>query len=130
MKKLALILLISIYTTATFGIGIKQFYCCGKLKSVTIAFVEGASNKCNKANRTEGCCKTKYQIFKIKDSHVAVGGISNLSKHSTVIYLFTPSFETVALMTVPIDIDIDKASHAPPIHNGIPIYVFNCVYRI
>ena len=36
MKKAAVILLISIYTLSTFGFCLKEFYCCGKLKSITV----------------------------------------------------------------------------------------------
>ena len=129
MKKIALILLICIYALSSFGIGIKQFYCCGKLKSTNISFIQDSKQKCGMGDEKGGCCKTKFKSFKVKDSHIAAGDISNPIKHFTELHFFTPAFEVQALTNKPTD--VANASHAPPIlHPGTPVYIFNCNFRI
>lgn len=129
MKKAALILLLSLYTLSVAGIGIKQFYCCGKLKSTSISFTREAKEKCKNGDEKSDCCKTKYQTFKVKDSHIAAADISSPAKHFTDVHLITPSFDIItALVTGPVN--HTNESHAPPLHHGVPIYILNCVYRI
>jgi hypothetical protein len=128
MKKIARILLICIYALSSFGIGIKQFYCCGKLKSTNISFVQDSKEKCGKGDEISGCCKTKFKSFKVKDSHVAADGMANPVKHFADLHLFSPAFEVMALANEPVD--IANSSHAPPILLGIPVYLLNCNFRI
>lgn len=128
MKKIALILLICVYGLSSFGVGIRQFYCCGKLKSTTISLLQDGKGKCVKGDENSGCCKTKFKSLKVKDTHIAADDISNPVKHFTDLHLFTPSFE---VMTLANDlIDIANPSHAPPAHHGIPVYILNCNFRI
>lgn len=129
MKKGALILLISIYSLSTFGIGIKQFYCCGILKSTNISFVKYESKeKCDKDKTMSGCCKTKFSSFKVKDSHTAPDAINSPVKHFTDLHLFSPSFEIMSLANQPIA--VANTSYAPPLKQDIPIYILCCTYRI
>jgi hypothetical protein len=129
MKKIALIFLICLYSLSTFGIGIKQFYCCGKLKSTDITFIQQESKgKCGKGDEKSGCCQTRYKSLKVKDSHIVAGDISMPVKHFTDLHLFTPSFITMALVNQPMA--ITNTSHDPPLHQGISIYILHCVYRI
>jgi len=128
MKKIALILLICIYALSSFGVGIKQFYCCGKLKSTSISFAEDSKIKCAKGDKKSECCKTKFNSLKVKDTHIAADDISNPVKHFTDVHLFTLSFEVVALANGPMG--IANTSHAPPAHYGIPVYILNCNFRI
>lgn len=128
MKKLVLILLICIYTTATFGVGIRSFYCCDKLKSTTFVFTPTSTQKCNGKQATGKCCKTKYQLLKVKDTHVASSDVTGPVKHFSDLYVSIPSFQTIALATP--QINPQYYSNAPPLHNGLPLYIFHCVYRI
>ena len=128
MKKIALILLISIYSLSTLGIGIKQFYCCGKLKSTSISFVQDNKDKCGKGDEKGGCCKTKFQSLKVKDTYVVAGAITNPVKYFSEGIVFNPFFETIGLnkqLAV-----VSNPGHAPPVHHGAPLYIFHCVYRI
>ena len=127
LKKTAIILLLCIYSFSSFGIGIKQFYCCGKLKSTTLSLVQEIKQKCVNGNETSGCCKTQYHSFKVKDSHFATDGIDITSKYFTNLSLLIPAFETGELAIAPKN--IANASHAPP-HYKVSIYIFNCVYLI
>ena len=129
MKKIALILLICVYAFSSFGVVIRQFYCCGKLKSTNITFVQQElKEKCGKGDAKDGCCQNKFKSLKVKDKHIAADGISNPVKYFTDLHLFTPSFEEMTLANEPMD--VANTSHAPPLHYGIPVYILHCVYRI
>ena len=128
MKKIALILLISIYAVSSFGIGIKQFYCCGQLKSTTISFIQDAREKCGMGNEKEGCCKTKFQSLKIKDTHIAADEISNPQKHFSEAAIVYSVFQNIELAQQ--QVVVNNSSHAPPHHNGVPLYISSCIYRI
>ena len=129
MKKIAAILLITIYSLSVLGIGVRQFYCCGKLKSTNLTFIQEVKEKCGKSDAMKGCCKTKFHSLKIKDSHVAADGITGFVKHFSELYVVTPSFEVKTIANEPVV--VANTSHAPPpkLH-GVPIYILNCTYRI
>ena len=128
MKNIALLLLLILYTSSSLGIGIKQFYCCGKLKTTTICFKQETKEKCGKGDENKGCCKTKFKRLKVTDTQIASDIISNPIKHYTNLHLFTPFFNIIALSSE--SMDIANASHAPPSHFGIPVYLLNCNFRI
>jgi len=128
MKKISLILLITIYSLYTLGIGVKQFYCCGKLTSTDINIVQkDTKDKCGKGSM-KGCRKVKFQSLKVQDSHVAGDGITTPVKHFTDFHLFTPYFQVSMLAIKPLE--IANPTHAPPLHHGVAIYILQCVYRI
>jgi len=128
MKNITLLLLISVYTLSSLGIGMKQFYCCGKLKTTTISFIQQSNEKCGKGDKKNGCCKTKFKSLKITDNQISADKISNPGKHFTNLHLFTPTFEVTAITNEPLD--IANPSHAPPAHQDIPVYLLNCNFRI
>jgi len=130
MKKAAIILLICIYSLSSFGIGIRQFYCCGQLKSTDITFVQKESKgNCGKGEAmNSGCCQTKFTTLKVKDSHIVADDINSPVKHFADLHLFIPSFEPLAFVNQ--QMDIANPSHAPPPKQNIPIYILCCTYRI
>lgn len=128
MKKAALILLICIYSLATMGFSLKQFYCCGKLKSTTFSLVQGEQQKCIKGDGEGGCCENKYQFFKVKDKHVTAdqvnGPIKNfVDLHLNILSLWEISFASQKSVIV-------YRSNAPPSRKDISAYIYNCVFRI
>lgn len=127
MKKAALILLICIYSVATMGFSLKQFYCCGKLKSVTVALTQDAKRKCSKGSGS-GCCDNKYQFFKVKDKHKSANTVSCPVNHFTDLHLYTSSFSNTTFAAL--KTTITYSSHAPPLHLGVPVYIYNCVFLI
>ncbi len=127
MKKFALILLICIYSLSTVGFSLKEFYCCGKLKSVTVALAQDTKQKCSKGDK-EGCCKTKYQYFKVKDNHLSSAHVATLLNSFSDLHTITPSYQSISFVTL--EIDVINGNHAPPLHTGVPIYLSNCVFRI
>ena len=128
MKRVALILLISIYAFSCFGIGIRQFYCCGKLKSTSISFGHLAREKCGNGDEKSGCCQTKFQSLKIKDSHIAAGATHCPGKYFSETIFFGNSFQGT-----PADhqqIAVNNPGHAPPSGHGNPLYILFSNYRI
>ncbi len=128
MKKVTLILLISLYSLATMGFSLKQFYCCGKLKSITFSLAHQAKDKCAKGDDKSGCCDSKFQFFKVKDNHVTADQVSSPVKHFIDLHLYTPSFQNISFASQ--KTAIAYKSNAPPIHSTVPIYLSNCVFRI
>ena len=128
MKKIALILLISIYALSSFGIGVKQFYCCGKLKSSSISVMQDAKEKCSMGSEMSGCCKTKFHSFKVKDTHIAADALANHVKYFSETIVFYSSFESIGLVLQ--QIVVNYPGHAPPLHYSLPLYIFYCDYRI
>lgn len=64
MKKLVLITILISYCVASFGVSINYFYCCGKLKTVSLV-AGGEQKNCN--TKTErGCCNKKIVTIKLK----------------------------------------------------------------
>ena len=127
MKKIAAILLVLIYSMSTFGVSLKEFYCCGKLKSVSITFADTRKGKCNEAAKEEGCCKTKYQYFKVKDNHLTTTHATAPLKYYTDLYFSAASFQSISFTHVTGETNL---SHAPPLHQAVPVYIAKCVFRI
>lgn len=128
MKKVAHILLICIYLLATMGFSINQFYCCGKLRSIAVTFSQDTQQKCAKRNEKSGCCQNKYQFFKVSDKHVTSHEISSRVTINIDLHLFTLPFQHIIFSSQ--NITIANRSNAPPLHPEVPIYIYNCVFRI
>jgi hypothetical protein len=128
MKKSSIIILILIYSISISGVGLKEFYCCGKLRSVTIALTGNKEEKCNNGDNKDGCCKSKYQLLKVNDKHLAsfysVLPFKNNIEFLSSFILFQPIiFSTCQKAVI-------EGSPSPPVHSGVPIYLSNCVFRI
>lgn len=127
MKKAALISLICIYSLATMGFTLKQFYCCGKLKSITFTLEQDSKQKCGKGEGG-GCCDNKYQFFKVKDKHISADKINCPVNYFIGLHLYNPSF-TITTFAVQ-QTTLDYSSHSPPFYTGVPLYISNCIFRI
>jgi hypothetical protein len=128
MKKITVILLLCIYSISTLGLSLKSFYCCGNLKSVTVTLSQEAHEKCSNDDGSKDCCKTKYQFFKVKDNHIAADVVSTPVLHLINLHLFTPSFQVFNYQLE--ENYIAHKSNAPPLLQGVPYYIYNCVFRI
>ncbi len=128
MKRTAIILLLTIYSLSTFGVGLKEFYCCVKLKSVSLTIASEGKDKCSKGDNKQGCCKTKYQYLNVKDNHLASAHVATPLNYFSDLHTITPSYQSISFATQ--EIDVINGSHAPPLYTGVPIYISNCVFRI
>ena len=128
MKKASAIFIICVYAISTLGFSVKGFYCCGKLKSVTLSLHEDGRKKCSKDESKGMCCKTKFQYLKLKSSHIASTILLNTSHDFQPVVSFAPTRTAEIVNFIPA-IDANQ-SHAPPAHPGVAVYISNCVYRI
>jgi hypothetical protein len=128
VKKVIAILLLSIYAVSTLGLSLKRFYCCGKLKSVTVSVADDQQQKRGNDDGMNDCCKTKYQFYKVKDNHVAADVINTPVLHFINLHLFTSSFEVLNYPSE--EVYVAYQSNAPPLFHAVPDYIFNCVFRI
>ncbi len=128
MKKPALILLLIIYSMTTFGVGLKEFYCCGKLKSVSVFIVDTGIANCSKGGLEDGCCKLKFKSFKVKDNHFASVLPEVPLKYNVELLFYSTIYEPFLFTSQ--QVDVINGSNSPPLHKGIPIYIFNRVFRI
>ena len=124
LKKISLILLISIYAISALGIGVTGFYCCGKLQSLNITLNQNSTQNKDNKNR---CCQSKYQFFKIKDNHVAADHINSPVKLFTEANLFTASYQPVLYSFH--KIIFTNFGNAPPLYNGVPRHISNCTFQ-
>ena len=127
MKKAAITLLICIYSMATMGFTLRQFYCCGILKSITLSLTQDTKLKCGKGSG-DGCCNNKYQFFKVKDNHITADQVSSLVKYSIDLHLYNPALNEISFASQ--KTLISYRSNAPPLHTHGPLYIYNCVFRI
>lgn len=128
MKKAALILLVCIYSLATMGFSLKQFYCCGKLKSTTFSLLQQDKKECGKGNERSGCCDNKYQFFKVKDKYISADEVHSPVKHFVDLHLYTPTLQHISFLSQ--KTTIAYKGNAPPLATGVPIYIHNCIFRI
>ena len=128
MKKSTAIFLIGLYAISSLGFIVKEYYCCGSLKAVTISLDENANYKNIGDDNKVGCCKTKAQYLKVKQSHLASTILINAS-HDFSCLPFCLSRNDNKVVKSAAEIGGNR-SHAPPLHSGVAVYITNCVFRI
>ena len=64
MKKFLSIAILISYCIASFGVSINYFYCCGKLKTISLVAATEQKN-CNTKSE-KGCCNKKTVTIKLK----------------------------------------------------------------
>lgn len=128
MKKVTIILLLCIYTLSVVGYGVKGFYCCDNLTSVRFSFSQNAENQRVKTSDKSDCCKTKYHYFKVKDNYFAADHVNAPAKFLAEIPVFNSSYQPVLFISQ--RIIIANPGNAPPLYNGVSLYIANCTYLI
>ena len=129
MKKWGLIVLLTIYATASFGVSIQQFYCCNQLKSTSIRFVPAEENSCGMKHKMKDCCKTKVKFVKQQDTHFGQTAktVVTFFEQAEPIHFF-PNTDFIAFNS---GINPNKPIKGPPlIYSGVSLYQFYCNYRI
>lgn len=64
MKKFAILAILMVYSLASFGVSLNYFYCCGKLKEVTV-IVKPVHEKDCPVKKGKNCCENKTVSHKI-----------------------------------------------------------------
>jgi hypothetical protein len=129
MKRFSLIILILIYTSSTFGMVVKEFYCCGKLASVSLSFSTESKQKAEKKIIDTGCCKTKYFSSKVKDNHVQADAIVFGVNHFIQLATHLSSFEPTSFVNNQLYIT-NGVNDPPLLHGNTPVYIFIRSIRI
>ena len=128
MKRAFLLTIISVYLLSSIGIAINKFYCCGELKSITIAETSAALADCKMPFKAPGCCDKSSKVFKVKDQHLASGSITLTA--SPVISILNSFFSLNLVLPVSVKESVAFNYHAPPDLSGKPLLILNCTYRI
>lgn len=129
MKRTALIFILIAYAVSIFGIGVKEFYCCGKYVSSKLQYAAAPPHNCGMEEGAKGCCQTKLQFHKVGDNHAASSVVNAGEKHWQFLdiynqVLLSEDFKSNQLLSY------INSPHAPPLSGEIPIYIRNCVYRL
>jgi hypothetical protein len=64
VKKILIFVTLISYSIASLGVSLNYFYCCGKLKSVSVKV--NTEEKAEKGKSSKGCCDNKTVIVKLK----------------------------------------------------------------
>ncbi len=128
MRKIAIILLLSIYTLSVVGYTVKGLYCCDNLTSVKLSFSDNVHYHSINADDKSDCCKQKCEYFKIKDDYVASHYL-NVPLQSVAHAVLNYSSYRPALFASQ-KINVSHQSNAPPLYNGVPLFITNCTYLI
>lgn len=125
MKKIAQIFLLVIYTAAALGISVKGFYCCDTLRSVSVSLT---GTREDNTDTKDGCFKTKYQVLQVKDNHCApVLSAAPEAVYAEIAPLFYSCIQTIIPGSEPV---VTHQSNPPPLLATIPVYLYDCVFRI
>ena len=128
LKKSTILALILIYSFSTFGAGLNTFYCCGKLKSISLSFGIEQNKSIEKSNSGDGCCKIQHYNFKGKEKHYSLKSLNPPTFDSKIL-------ETALSNNHVIDFSFKKTrsingSNAPPFYKQLPLFITNRVFRI
>lgn len=131
MKKIAVILLLLIYSTTTFGVTVHLHYCMNELAGWSL-WHSGDDNKCGKCGMTEkkgGCCKDEHKSFKVKTEHQK-GDAAKLLQPvlSQVVSPVNNNALSEIILYRPFAITY-PVSHAPPLQ-ATPLFIQYCVFLI
>lgn len=127
IKKVTLILLISVYAVAVMGISLRQFYCCGKLQSTNLSLAIN-TNQSSAEGRSHGCCNNKYSFFKVNDTHVSAEKVCDAARNFNFVHLGTHTFSNLVIHRH--QFSPANNIHPPPLYPGVPLFIRNCIYRI
>ena len=126
MKKVFIIGILFFYSIATFGVSLNYFYCCGKLKTVTLVS-NSKENNCKGKSR-KGCCDNKVVTFQLKIDQ---------KENNTVNYHFSTPISSVDFYTTHYFNVTFPSTYLPIylVNNHPPDYfpsrqILYCVFRI
>lgn len=128
MKRVTAISLLLLYSLTLVGLGVKQFYCCGKLMEVSLGLADATEHACKKDLEKKNCCETAFKTLKVEDSHFSAEGVNiPATFFFTLVGIQVPSWSIEPLIERPYHIHY---GNGPPLYSHIPTYMLNCIYRI
>ncbi|MBS1759842.1 MAG: hypothetical protein JST23_06925 [Bacteroidetes bacterium] len=127
MKKLLVILLLISYSVASYGVTLNYFYCCGKLKTVSINEIKKEDNNCP-GKKNKKCCKYKKVQIKLKADQKQTPKV-DFTIHAPSIVAPIPQNTLIAYTLIEHPISIIQLQKPPPLYpEGSNIYY--CVFKI
>jgi len=128
MKRVTAICLLLLYSLTLVGLGVKQFYCCGKLKEVSFGLASAAAHHCDMDKEHKGCCETAFKTLKVEDSHFSATDVNiPATFFFTLANLQLNNWYIEPVLDQPFRF---KYGNGPPLYNSIPKYILNCIYRV
>lgn len=128
MKRVTAICLLLLYSLTLVGLGVKQFYCCGKLMESSLGLASATEHHCDMDKEHKGCCDTAFKSLKVEDSHFSAA-------HVNIPSTFFFTLANLQLHAWRIEPVLDMPFHfnygnGPPLYSNIPGYILNCIYRV
>lgn len=129
MKKIVVILLLSIYGSATMGATIHMHYCMNKFVGWSLWHGEKDKEcgKCGMKEKKGGCCKDEHKQVKLKTEHqksATAQYVQFLDVPALVVPMVDFSFKGT-----PISLDF-PVSNAPPKIPRERLYILHCFFLI
>jgi hypothetical protein len=128
MRRVTAISLLLLYSLTLVGLGVKQFYCCGKLMETSLGLANSTVHHCKMDEQKKGCCETAFKTLKVEDSHFSAEGVNiPATFFFTLVGIAIHSWTIEPLIERPYYIHY---GNGPPLYSCIPTYMLNCIYRI
>lgn len=128
MKRVTAICLLLLYSLTLVGLGVKQFYCCGKLKEVSVGLASATKHECDMEKVHKGCCETAFKTLKVEDSHFSAAHVNvPATFFFTLLNVQLHSWSAEPVTELPYQFNY---GNGPPLYSIIPGYILNCIYRV
>ena len=126
VKRILVILLLTAYSIASFGVSVNYFYCCGVLKTVSLK-VNTEEKDC-KAKTSKGCCDNKTVTIKLKiDQNQNEQTVYHFAAPLSQIILYSLHYSFNNLVT---NDNVNQLYKRPPPGKLLSRNILFCVFRI
>ncbi len=124
VKRLIIFILSFVYLSASAGVKINLFYCCGQLERISL-FEQQASDDCEGFIK-KNCCDSKSALFKIRDEQKSAS-INHLEFKPILV---DASLPTYTFHWIPSVTGSSHHTQKTLSDSSPPYYILYCVYRI
>ena len=129
MKRFFIAILSLLYICTSTGATVHMHYCMGKLIGLELDYSakSGCSNCGMSTKAQEGCCDNKQIQVKVdKEQQVTYNNISLFNPQIAI----APEYPIIDGLLHNSAIIAHPSIHGPPLITHIPVYLFNCNFRI
>jgi hypothetical protein len=130
VKKFIVVILSLLYIATFSGATMHLHYCMGKMIDWKLTG-DATAEKCPKCGMNKasdkGCCKDEHKQLKIDDQKLIDANGSLV--HLTSVAVITSWFE-LSFAYFPSKTEEHTRTNAPFQAQGVPLYIYNCVFRI
>lgn len=117
---------ILIYAVISTGVVVKEHFCCGELKSISLVTPKSC---CGKSETSKGCCHNETKYFKLKDKQVQCDESDVIQPLFAIVEIqdFKISFSAPVSEAICTD---SKIYDPPPLNLKTPLFIKNRVLII